>query len=428
MTLPHNTLLLFAALLSAVIAAVAWCLGVPAAAGGFGILFFLSMAVFCYRTEKFRGTTYTLVILTMVTAAMFFPAPFQRIGSVELKIFIVPLLQAIMFTVGSQMSTKDFEGVVRMPKAVFIGLAAQFIIMPLLGFGLAKTLPIASTEIAAGIILIGCAPCGMASNVMCFLAKANLALSVTLTACATLLAPVLTPFWMQTLAGQYVPIDFWAMMADIIKMVIYPIVAGLTFNCATSGLALKRRGLIQSGCFLTVILLVQFSLAAMGGRSSGISFSAIGHLVGLTLVIPLIAGILVFNLLQGNRERLSRIMAVFSMTGLATILTIITAAGRDSLLSIGLWLLVACLLHNVGGYFLGYWSARFFRMDERSCRTIAIEIGQQNGGLASGIAIQIGKVGTLGLAPAIFGALQNVTGSALATWWRRKPVSEEKKD
>jgi BASS family bile acid:Na+ symporter len=425
MSLPSNKILLSAALLSVAIAITAWCLKVPAAAGGFAIAFFLCMAGFCFRTEKYRSTTYTMVIMTMVTTAMFFPGPFQRVGTFELKTLIVPLLQIIMFTVGSQMSLKDFEGVIRMPRAVVIGLTTHFIIMPMLGFGLAKTLPIASTEIAAGIILIGCVPCGMASNVMCLLAKGNLALSVTLTACATLIAPVLTPFWMKTLAGQYVPIHFWVMMADIIKMVIYPILAGLTFNCAASGLAFKRRGLIQSGAFLILIVLVQLLLAAMEDGGSGLSIASLGLLVGLSLVVPIIAGSLVFSLLHGNRERLSGIMAVFSMTGLATILTIITSAGRDSLLSIGLWLLVGCLLHNLGGYLLGYWSARMFRLDERSCRTVAIEIGQQNGGLASGIAIQLGKVGTLGLAPAIFGALQNVTGSALATWWRRKPVPED---
>jgi BASS family bile acid:Na+ symporter len=146
------------------------------------------------------------------------------------------------------------------------------------------------------------------------------------------------------------------------------------------------------------------------------------------LVLPPLAGWGLFFLLRGRKDHLDRTMAFASMAGIGVILTIITAAGRDSLLTIGGWLLLACLLHNLGGYFLGYWSCRLLRMDERTCRTIALEVGQQNGGLASGIALQMGKVATLGLAPAVFGALMNVTGSALATWWRRVPVKDETND
>ena len=115
-------------------------------------------------------------------------------------------------------------------------------------------------------------------------------------------------------------------------------------------------------------------------------------------------------------------MAFVSMLGIGVIITIITAAGRDSLLDMGLLLIFACLLHNLLGYLLGYWTCRAVGMDEKSCRTIALEVGMQNGGLASGIALQMGKVATVGLAPAVFGPMMNITGSSLATWWRGKPV------
>jgi BASS family bile acid:Na+ symporter len=114
-------------------------------------------------------------------------------------------------------------------------------------------------------------------------------------------------------------------------------------------------------------------------------------------------------------------MALVSMLGIGFIITIITAAGRDSLLTIGLALIIACLIHNVAGYFLGYWFCRLIRMDEKSCRTIGLEVGMQNGGLASGIALEMGKIATVGLAAAVFGPLMNITGSSLATWWRGKP-------
>jgi BASS family bile acid:Na+ symporter len=108
------------------------------------------------------------------------------------------------------------------------------------------------------------------------------------------------------------------------------------------------------------------------------------------------------------------------MFGLLLTIVFINAAGRDNLLQIGFMLIFACLLHNVLGYFFGYWLAWFCRLDEKSCRTIAIEVGMQNGGLASALAVQLGKATTMGLAPAICSPLMNITGAALAIWWRKK--------
>jgi len=393
-------------------------------AGIFVIAFFLSLSVACVSHEKLRSVAYTMLILALVALAMYFPAPFQRVGDFKLTLLIVPLLQIIMFSVGSQMSLSDFESVIRMPKAVLVGLVCQFSIMPLLSFSLACTFPL-SPEIAAGLILIGCSPSGLASNVMSFLAKANLALSVTLTACATLMAPIMTPFLMKTLAGQFVPINFWEMMAGIIGIVIYPIMAGLMFNAVAYGRATRRTALLQVGSFIVVILLVQGGLGLLGGQEASWSTAAVAKIFLWVLLLPPLLGWGVRLVLGDHKDRLDRVMAFASMAGIGVILTIITAAGRDSLLTVGGWLLLACMIHNLGGYFLGYWSCRLLRMDERTCRTIALEVGQQNGGLASGIALQMGKVATLGLAPAVFGALMNVTGSALATWWRRVPVGDE---
>ncbi|MES1218731.1 MAG: bile acid:sodium symporter family protein, partial [Bacteroidota bacterium] len=215
-------------------------------------------------------------------------------------------------------------------------------------------------EIAAGIILIGCSPNGMASNVISYLAKANLALSVTITAISTMLAPFMTPFLMKLYAGAFIQINVLDMMWDIIKMVIIPITAGLLFN----------------------------------------------------------------KFLSGKAKWLDRSMPLVSMFGIAFIIVIITTAGRESLLTIGPALILIVLLHNLSGYTLGYWSGRLFKMSERDCRTIAIEVGMQNGGLASGLAKGMGKIATVGLAPAIFGPLMNVTGSILASYWHRKPPAD----
>jgi len=117
-------------------------------------------------------------------------------------------------------------------------------------------------------------------------------------------------------------------------------------------------------------------------------------------------------------------MPIVSMAGIAIIITIITAAGRDALLTIGLTLIVVVIIHNVLGYVLGYNLSRLLGLDQKSARTIAFEVGMQNGGLASGIALEMGRVATMGLAPAVFGPMMNITGSSLATWWQGKPVKE----
>ena len=319
------------------------------------ITFFVLFVLFLKTTEKFSGFVFTFVIFTAVSAALYYPALFIGLGDFQFKALIVPLLMIIMFGMGTSMSIKDFVQIGKMPKGVLIGLVCQFSIMPLIGFGLATAsgLP---PEIAAGIILVGCSPSGLASNVMAYISGANLALSLTLTAVSTLLAPFITPFYMSLFADQLVPIDTMAMFLSISKIVILPIIAGLLFN----------------------------------------------------------------RLLHGRFPIIDRAMPKVSMLGIAIIITVITAAGRDSLLDIGLVLVVLVLIHNILGYVFGYGSAKLFGMDEASSRTIAFEVGMQNSGLASGIAVEMGRVATMGLAPAVFGPVMNITGSSLAAWWRGK--------
>ena len=182
------------------------------------------MALGINGTKKFKGFTFTVLIFAAVAMSMYYPEYFIENNGFQFKTLIVPLLQIIMFGMGTAMSFKDFYGVIKMPKGVLIGLVCQFTIMPILGFSLASLFNF-PLEIAAGIILIGSSPSGLASNVMAYLAKANIALSVTLTAVATLLAPIMTPFLMKTLAGSFVPIDFIAMMTSIFKIVIVPVLS-----------------------------------------------------------------------------------------------------------------------------------------------------------------------------------------------------------
>ena len=169
------------------------------------------MAISFQGFEKLRGFSYTFWILTGVTFSLYYPEYFIRAGNFEFKSLIVPLLQIIMFGVGTTMGYKDFGGIIRQPKAVVIGIICQFTIMPIVGFTIANTFSF-PPEIAAGVILIGCVPSGLASNVMSYIANANVPLSVTVTAVATLLAPLMTPLLMEMLAGAFVAVDFLSMM------------------------------------------------------------------------------------------------------------------------------------------------------------------------------------------------------------------------
>jgi BASS family bile acid:Na+ symporter len=343
------------------VGAIGLCVaGRLAQAGPLAIAFFVMLGVGFRGYTLLKGLAYTVMIFAAATAALYYPNAFSEVNGYQLTRLIPLLIQLIMFGMGTSMSVRDFVGVARNPKGVAIGVGAQFMIMPLLGFTLANVSGF-EPEIAAGIVLIGCSPSGLASNVMSYLAKANLALSITVTAITTLLAPICTPLLMKLLAGAFIDIHILNMMRDIVKMVIIPIGAGLIFN----------------------------------------------------------------RLLHGRAAWLDRAMPIVSMAGIACVIVIITAAGRESLLNIGGLLIVLVLVHNLGGYVLGYWTARLFKMNERDCRTIAIEVGMQNGGLASGLAKEMGKIATVGLAPVVFSSLMNITGSCLASYWHRKPVLEK---
>ena len=351
---------LWGALVCLIAILVLWVQGSVALIGPFVILFFLLLSLGFRGHRILKGFSFTVLIFASVSWAMFYPGGWVNLGGFEMKLLIVPLLQIIMFGMGTTMSLGDFAGVIKMPKGVLVGLLCQYSIMPVVGFTLASLFGF-PPEIAAGVILIGSSPSGLASNVMTYLAKANLALSITLTAVSTLLAPLTTPLLMELFAGQFVPIDFLGMMWSITKIVILPIIGGLLFN----------------------------------------------------------------RFFHGKAPWLDRAMPIVSMAGIAIIITIITAAGRDSLLAIGLALVAAAIIHNGLGYFLGYWGCRLLKLPEKDCRTIALEVGMQNGGLASGIALEMGKVATIGLAPAVFGPWMNISGSSLATWWgERDPEAE----
>ncbi len=385
---------------------------------------FVALATGVRGSSRFRGLSYTLWIFTAVVVSMFYPQYLTQIGSFKLSRLITPLLQLIMFGMGSQMSFNDFAGIIKMPKGVIIGVIAQFSIMPLVALGIANIFSF-PPEIAAGIILIGCVPSGLASNVMSFLARANVPLAVTLAAITTLLSPLLTPLLMEKLAGQFIDIDFWSMMLDILNMIILPIVAGFIFNLFLKREATGRSKLIQLIIYPLVMILT--GLVYVKAKDASLSQFII-QLIKMLLIfylLPMAGGTLFLKAFGGDKKIMEKILSMVSMVGIALIVAVITASGRDSLMSVGILLVCTSILHNLTGYTVGYLLAWLLRMPEKDRRTIAFEVGMQNGGLASGLANQMGKLATVGLAPAIFGPLMNVTGSVLANWWRGRPVKDE---
>ena len=314
---------------------------------------FLALAV--NASKQFKSLAFTIWVLAFVACAMFYPDAFISWGGFELKETIGPLVQVILFGMGMTLTFDDFARVLKMPRGVFVGFGLQYTLMPLMGFTFAKAFGL-RPEVAVGLILVGSCPGGVASNVITYIAGANVALSVTMTACSTLLSPLMTPFAMELLAGKYVPIDSGEMMITILKMVIVPLVAGLLINRYAHWLAKK-----------------------------------------LVAVLPVVA-----------------------MLSICIIIGITIARSRDDLLEVGLALLGASVCHNAAGFILGYCGARAMRMDARDSKTVAIEVGMQNGGMATGLAFKVFNSEIVAMASAVFGPWSAVSGSGLASYWRRK--------
>jgi BASS family bile acid:Na+ symporter len=394
------------------------------------IAMFGSLALYCMGHSFLKSFAFTVWVFAFVAASMVYPSAFMTWFGINLGILIVPLIQIIMFGMGTTLSVADFGRVFKMPWPVFVGFVLQFSVMPLTGLVLAKAFGFES-EIAAGVVLIGSCPGGVASNLMTYLAGGNVALSVTMTSCSTLVSPLMTPFLMDKLAGQFIEINFLGMMFGIINMIIVPIVAGLIAN----RILYSRHKAFGRSSVLALIGVVTILLATCIGflAPSAVftygeaSLSKDGFVVGLLLIgVVALAKLVISIWLKGPENWMDKALPIVSMAGICYIIAIITARSRDDLMTVGTYLIGAAIIHNFVGYILGYWLARAARLDESSCRTVAFEVGMQNGGMASGLAMNVLKSAPAALAPAIFGPWMNVSGSVLATWWHRKPVSREK--
>lgn len=300
------------------------------------------------RSARVAVTVFPLLILAGGALALFLPAPFLGWSA-----FITPALMVIMFGMGLTLTLPDFALVVRRPLPVLLGVVAQYAIMPLLGLGISMALQL-PPALAAGVILVGCAPGGTASNVVTYLARGDVALSVTMTSVSTLIAPVLTPLLTLWLAGQYMPVDAGSMARSIVQIVLVPVVLGLA-----------ARYLIPSV---------------------------------VNRVLPALPWV--------------------SVLAITFVVVAVVAGSAAAIFSAGLLILVAVIAHNAGGYLLGYGTAKLFGLPIPSRRTMAVEVGMQNSGLAAGLAGQYFSP-EAALPGAVFSVWHNVSGAVMAAIWRR---------
>lgn len=317
------------------------------------------MAVRLQLSSAWNSFAFSMWVISFVLAAFCWPQVFQDWPIGPAQNYISRLIQIIMFGMGTTLCLGDFTRVLRIPKSVGVGMLLQFTVMPVAGWGLAKLFGF-PPEIAAGVVLIGACPGGVASNVIAYIARGDVALSVTMTVCSTLLAPVMTPLAMQLLAGSSIEVSFMKMMWSILEITIAPVVAGL---------------------------LVSYF----------------------------------FQWMRWRGPWLDRCLSAIAMLAICIVIGIIVAQSHTELLQVGLALVAVAVIHNALGYALGYSLSRRVGMDEISCRTIAIEVGMQNGGLATALAIQVLHSPPAALAGAIFGPWMSISGSILASWWRRNP-------
>ena len=312
-----------------------------------------------------RRQAFGIAVLASAGIAFAFPSAFKEWGGVKLISLVVPAIQLIMFGMGTTLSLDDFLRVAKRPWAVATGVVLQFLMMPLVGFMLAKSFGF-SGELAAGCVLVGSVAGGTASNVITFLAKADVALSVTMTCCSTLLSPFLTPLAMKLLAGCFVKIDAMQMMVEILKVVIVPILAGL----------LVHR-----------LLKKQF---------------------------------------DAHKAVCDRVLSIFSMAGICFTLLAITAPSRDTFATAGVAIVAAAIIHNTIGYVSGYWLTRlvgrFAHLGEVEARTVAIEVGLQNGGMAAALSISVLGSTVAALPANVFSIWMDFSGSVLASIWSRRPI------
>ncbi|WP_226574220.1 ketopantoate/pantoate/pantothenate transporter PanS [Mangrovibacter yixingensis] len=288
--------------------------------------------------------------------AYYTPTTFTPIGP-----WVTTLLMLIMLGMGVHLKVDDFKRVLSRPAPVAAGIFLHYLVMPLAAWGLAKLFHM-PPDLAAGMILVGSVASGTASNVMIFLAKGDVALSVTISSVSTLVGVFATPLLTRLYVAADIQVDIAGMLLSILKIVIIPIALGLVIHHTLPRLV----------------------------------------------------------------KAIEPWLPAFSMVCILAIITAVVAGSAANIASVGLVVIVAVIMHNAIGLLGGYWGGRLFGFDESTCRTLALEVGMQN----SGLAAALGKIYFTPLAAlpgALFSVWHNLSGSLLAGYWSGKPVKQKTK-
>ncbi|QLE86445.1 bile acid:sodium symporter family protein [Shewanella sp. Scap07] len=275
---------------------------------------------------------------------------------------IVPLLVIIMLAMGLSLNVSDFTAAVRQYRAVGVGLVLQFSVMPLSALLISQLLGL-DADLTLGLVVVGSVAGGTASNVVCYLAKGDLALSITMTACSTLLGVLLTPMIIELVAGQVVAVPVLAMLVSLAKIVLLPVIVGLLANHYLAASVSKIRG-----------------------------------------VLPWI-----------------------SVVAICMAITIIVALNAQRIEQIGAIVLLAVILHNASGLAFGYGVCYLLGFSHKVCRTISLEVGLQNSGLATALCVQFFSPASA-LPAAIFSVWHNLSGAMLAGYWSGKQAQDRQAD
>lgn len=304
-----------------------------------------------YKLSSFVAANITIIVLLVTGVALLLPESFMWISTAS----ITPMLGVVMFGMGLTLKPADFKPVLMRPKDIVIGEFAQFIVMPLLAWILCRILQLPA-ELALGVILVGCCPGGTASNVICYLANGDIALSVAMTGVSTLLAPLVTPALVYMLAGEEVNVDVIGMFLSIVEVVIIPILLGFIVN----------------------------------------------------------------RYLGRFTEKVTPLLPLISTIAIAVIIGIVVSHNSANILSCSLLVGVAVILHNILGLVLGYMAGRMMGLPHSKRTAIAIEVGMQNSGLATSLAATHFAMYPLAAVPgAIFSAWHNFSGSIAASILRK---------
>ena len=415
-------IILGVAVVSAVATITLIALGNIAVAGIPMVLTFTVAALYGYFDQKYRKISFTFWVFAFLAAGMYYPFLFTDWGF-NTQVLVIPMLQLIMFGMGTKLSIADFLTELKKPKGIVIGASMGFIAMPLIGVLVARLFQF-SPEIAVGVILIGACPGGAASNVMTFLARGNVALSVSITTLTTLLTPLVTPVIMKLLANELLEISVLKLVLSSFNLIIVPVAAGLLCNKILYGKSawIKHNTNIVLIAILSLIALAVVVWLPFTGQAAVLKP---GMILGLSLIsIVCFAKVLVM-VMNGPENWMDNILPSVSMVSIILFVTIVVALNRDKLLAVGLLLVAASALHNFLGYIIGYWGSRLVGLSIQDSRTISIEVALKNGGLGMGLALDaLGNANTA-LAPIVFGKWMNISCSALANYWRDKPPADE---